>query len=112
MRKILVIFTLIGSLSIISACAKDGGFAEAEEEISIEKTLGTLIGIGLVVCAVDPNCVVPGAGNSSYSSFTGGPDWDWDIFPNGQYVCRSIQTGQFAEHYHCDGMPMDDYRWP
>ncbi|HJO88286.1 MAG: hypothetical protein QF553_01725 [Alphaproteobacteria bacterium] len=112
MRKILVIFTLIGSLSIISACAKDGGFAEAEEEISIEKTLGTLIGIGLVVCAVDPNCVVPGAGNSSYSSFTGGPDWDWDIFPNGQYVCRSIQTGQFAEHHLCNGMPMDDDRWP
>ena len=85
--------------------------AETEEEFSFENTLGAILGVGLVFCAIDPSCVVPGAGNSSYS-LTGGPYWDWDIFPDGQYVCRSIQTGRFAEHYHCDGMPMDDDRWP
>lgn len=43
-------------------------------------------------------------------------EWDWDRFRNkvGQLVwaCRSIQTGQFADPYHCAGKPQTDYRWP
>ncbi len=42
-------------------------------------------------------------------------DWDWDGFDNqGNYVwvCRGVQTGQFAEYAHCDGDLKVDDRWP
>ena len=85
--------------------------AETEEEFSFENTLGAILGVGLVFCAIDPSCVVPGAGNSSYS-LTGGPYWDWDIFPMVSTSVGQSRLVGFAEHYHCDGMPMDDDRWP
>ena len=44
--------------------------------------------------------------------YTGGPLFDWDIFANGQYRCRTISNGQFAEDILCDYMPLDDDRWP
>jgi hypothetical protein len=40
-------------------------------------------------------------------------DWDWDYFKaNGQWRCRSIKTGRFAEDYNCRNDPKDDDRWP
>ena len=40
-------------------------------------------------------------------------DWDWDYFKaNGQWRCRSIKTGRFAENYNCRNDPKDDDRWP
>jgi hypothetical protein len=39
-------------------------------------------------------------------------DWDWDYFKaNGQWRCRSIKTGRFAEDYNCRNDPKDDDRW-
>ena len=40
-------------------------------------------------------------------------DWDWDYFKaNGQWRCRSIKTGRFAENSKCRNDPKDDDRWP
>jgi hypothetical protein len=60
--------------------------------------------------------------NSNYyvpPGLTGGPNFDWDIFSNGQYRCRTIngantpyENGQWAKNNNCSGMPVDDDRWP
>ena len=42
-------------------------------------------------------------------------EWDWDgFYHQGQhvYVCRGVQTGQFAEYEHCAGKSQNDDRWP
>jgi hypothetical protein len=42
-------------------------------------------------------------------------EWDWDAFyRNGNlvWVCRGVQTGQFAHHSHCQNKPQLDWRWP
>lgn len=40
-------------------------------------------------------------------------DWDWDYQPgNNQWVCRGVQTGQYAEVENCRYDTIDDNRWP
>jgi hypothetical protein len=40
-------------------------------------------------------------------------DWDWDYQPvNNRWVCRGIQTGQYAELRNCAYDAKDDNRWP
>ena len=40
-------------------------------------------------------------------------DWDWDYFrSNGQWRCRGIQTGRFADNSNCLWDRKDDDRWP
>lgn len=42
-------------------------------------------------------------------------EWDWDAFfrnENLVWVCRGVQTGQFAHHSHCHNKPQLDWRWP
>ena len=40
-------------------------------------------------------------------------DWDWDYQPaNGQWACRGIQTGRYAQHSNCLYDAKDDDRWP
>lgn len=42
--------------------------------------------------------------------------WDWDYMNGGNgfpiWVCRGVQTGQFAEEAKCAGRLMNDGRWP
>lgn len=65
----------------------------------------------------------PGTSNSpsysapspSYNSPSSGTDWDWDWDyqpANGQWVCRGIQTGQYATRDKCAIDTMVDDRWP
>ena len=50
---------------------------------------------------------------SSQQQYTGGPNYDWDIFSDGKdYRCRNIASGRFAKDYFCNNMPLDDDRWP
>jgi len=42
-------------------------------------------------------------------------DWDWDQFYDSGalvWVCRGLQTGQFAEPYRCQYKMQTDWRWP
>ena len=53
-----------------------------------------------------------GAGGGSPSSDF---QWDWDMFyQGGKQVarCRGVQTGQFAEDWHCNGKAVNDNHWP
>ena len=54
-----------------------------------------------------------GGGYSSSSYAETDRDWDWDYMPeNRQWVCRGIQTGQFAEPHNCSFDLQNDDRWP
>jgi hypothetical protein len=69
--------------------------------------------MGAVARADSPGCADGLAkGLSGGPSFTGGPNFDWDQFSNGQFRCRKISNGQFANNSECYGMPKDDDRWP
>ena len=49
---------------------------------------------------------------TSYPSARTDSDWDWDYQPgNGQWVCRGIQTGQYAALSNCAYDIKDDNRW-
>ena len=64
-------------------------------------------------CAAFMKGFADGYNAASGNYLTGGPYYDWDIFTNGtEYACRNITNGQFADAYYCDGMPLDDDRWP
>ena len=42
-------------------------------------------------------------------------DWAWDQFYKDGYLvwaCRGMQTGQFAEEWHCSPKVKTDYAWP
>jgi hypothetical protein len=41
-------------------------------------------------------------------------EWDWDQFWNGGqrvWVCRGVQTGEFADFERCRFVPQYDHRW-
>lgn len=55
-------------------------------------------------------CPAPG---STVNTYVTDYDWDWDYQPaNGQWVCRGIQTGQYAALSNCAYDIKDDNRWP
>lgn len=44
-------------------------------------------------------------------------DWDWDEFYNANFgrmvwVCRGVQTAQFADEWRCSSKAKIDWRWP
>ncbi len=57
-----------------------------------------------------------GGGGGNYTGSTTDYAWDWDQFYNDQYqlvwICRGVQTGQFAELSKCYGKFQTDSRWP
>ena len=51
-----------------------------------------------------------------YSAPASDYQWDWDQQRN-QYqqliwICRGVQTGQYAEESRCSGLAQTDWRWP
>jgi len=106
----------------LTACTEGGGiYGKSDENFSVGRSIGgiaaVLLGAGAVSCAKDPNCTLPT--QSSYApTYTGGPDFDWDMFNNGQHRCRTVTNGynrvagQWAVNENCAGMPLDDDRWP
>jgi hypothetical protein len=52
--------------------------------------------------------------SGSANSYTANDyDWDWDYQPaNGQWVCRGVQTGQYASLGNCAYDLKNDDRWP
>lgn len=60
-----------------------------------------------------PPVSTPSTSAPTYPSTTVDWDWDWDYQPaNGQWVCRGIQTGQYAVPDRCAMDIKDDNRWP
>ena len=95
---------------IATACAEGGGFYKEGKKFSLIRTIGAVGGAALAVQ------IIKEGGGGGGPSYTGGPVYDWDIFSNGQYRCRTIAGsptgGQFVDNSLCSGMPLDDDRWP
>lgn len=86
---------------------------------SSKKSFGKVLA-GVLLCAAAPNTGSQAACMESFATgITGGArssndyDWDWDFQPgNQQWVCRGVQTGQYAEVANCRYDSKTDYRWP
>lgn len=73
------------------------------------------IGVGVVAVLLGVAAARRGGGGGGGAAATD-YDWDWDQIYN-QYrqlvwVCRGVQTTQFAEAWHCNGKLQTDLRWP
>ena len=111
--------TALVLLFSVCACGSDGKmYKEGQNKFSLGRTIfavgGTALAVmGAAACADSPGCAEGLAnGFSGGPSFTGGPNFDWDQFSNGQFRCRNISNGQFDNNSECYGMPKDDDRWP
>jgi len=68
----------------------DGAFENIQKDLAIYDSLG-----------------------QDYTSNSSDNDWDWDYQPgNNQWVCRGVDTGQYAELENCAYDVIDDDRWP
>lgn len=86
---------------------KDGVIAErGNPNANTDAFLGALF-VGALTYAV-----VESGGASGYRPLSD-REWDWDYQPgNAQWVCRGVQTGQYANLENCKHQVMDDNRWP
>tara|TARA_B100001093_G_scaffold198605_1_gene190893 strand:+ start:201 stop:542 length:342 start_codon:yes stop_codon:yes gene_type:complete len=112
MKNISIIIVL--SILVVAGCTSSGEIYDEtkheKEDFSLLNTIGAIGAAAVVI-----NEVYNSSGNSSgYSSFASSDsDWDWDYQPaNNQWVCRGIQTGQYAELENCAYDEVDDDRWP
>jgi len=76
--------------------------------------LGGVLKVAAVVAAADfvidnADVIAEAMAQSAQQDY----DWDWDYFrSNGQWRCRGIQTGRFADNSNCIWDRKDDDRWP
>jgi len=91
--------------------ARRGLGVEACGQLVRNQNIG--VGVAAVVGAVLVAAARKGGGGGGAA---GDSQWDWDLYNNayGQptWSCRGVQTGQFAELWHCNGLVKTDYRWP
>jgi len=117
MKKIIATSLMI--FSIMSSCTENGDIYDPKKhkksEFSAEKTIGLIVGTAIVAVAVseasagDADAFAEGFANSSQTD----TDHDWDYQPgNNTWVCRGVQTGQYADLDNCDYDVKDDDRWP
>jgi hypothetical protein len=98
-------------------------YANCEKQVANEKGAA----VGAVVLGVLGAAAIysakhgggGGGGGAAQASPSNGAidyEWDWDQFmaPGDGLVwaCRGVQTGQFADEWHCAGKPKADLRWP
>lgn len=87
---------------------------ERSSETPFLDFLGGVLKVAAVVAAADfvidnADVIAEALAESSTQDY----DWDWDYFKsNGQWRCRGIQTGRFADNSNCLWDLKDDDRWP
>lgn len=96
------------TLIIVVSCTDDGQIYDSnkhsKEDFSGENTAGLLLGLAIIGAAANS-----GYGGAPLTDY----DWDWDYLPgSGQWRCRGIQTGEFADSINCLYDTKDDDRWP
>jgi len=65
----------------------------------------------LAACQLNPN--KPYNSQPTFSGSNYDYDWAWDFQPgDGRWVCRGIQTGQYASKSNCANDFKNDSRWP
>lgn len=93
-------------LSLLSGCATEEG--------------NNRLKAGLLIAAIGATAYALSRGGGGSGGYYAPPttdyDWAWDYqnAPNGltMWVCRGMQTGQYAEKEHCAYKPMIDNQWP
>lgn len=89
---------------------KDGKVIKSGNNISeiTETTLTVLLVAGAAYAIANSEGSSPG-----YTSTRSDTDWDWDWQPgNSSWVCRGIDTGQYATLDKCQYDIKNDSRWP
>ena len=113
-------YIFLSIIFMLSSCTDKGEIYNSSKHTKKDFSLGNtiLMGVGAVGAAMlvddcyDTNCLGGYGGGSSSRSYTD-YDWDWDYQPaNGKWVCRGIQSGQYAELDNCAYDYQDDDRWP
>ena len=85
----------------LSACSSSREFTTDTDEMDIGNTVGFIIGAAAIIYAASE-----GGGGGSYCNYE--PSLR-DYQPgNNQWVCRSINTGQYTEACNCDGQDYVD----
>jgi hypothetical protein len=79
--------------------------------------IGALIVVAAAAAAAASSSGGGGGGGGAPASNYASSDyeWDWDIFSEygvQKVACRGVQTGQFADNWHCSGKLVNDNRWP
>jgi len=86
---------------------KDGQMVKSGNNIANAAVVAIIVGAVYAIAASN------GGGGGGGGHAPSDSDWDWDYQPkNGQWACRGIQTGQYAELSKCAGDYKDDDRWP
>jgi len=94
------------------SCTNSGEFYDSAKHTKKDFSMtNTVLGVAGTALAI--GVIAAGAGAGSGGGSVTDYDWDWDYQPaNNQWVCRGIQTGQYAELYNCAYDVKDDDRWP
>ena len=94
---------------ICYAGRSDGLFCSSVDEV----------GEGICYAGGDTSCSYIRSVQEGYLRYLadfGDKDWDWDQFYDRYgslvWMCRGVQTGQFADEEKCDGEYQTDRRWP
>jgi hypothetical protein len=89
---------------------------EAAKQARYQKIKNGLIATAAVLVVAGAVYAAANSGGGGGSTAVNDYQWDWDVFYNeqGQLVayCRGVQTGQFADKWHCNGLSVTDARWP
>lgn len=101
----------------VSGCTSSGDVYDSEKHKKDDFSWRNTILLGVGVAAVIGAAAAAADSNTGYTNSYSGSneddDWDWDYQPaNGQWVCRGVQTGRYAELENCYGDIQDDDRWP
>jgi hypothetical protein len=102
-------------VALLSGCASsahDRRMADADGET----TAGEYALVGLAALLVGASAYSSGYNSAGYRAPATDWDWDWDLQPmpygGAQWVCRGVQTAQYADQWRCASKLKTDYRWP
>lgn len=113
--------TASGDSSFVALVSDEAGkrslSSERCEALIREENQRAALILGAIAIGIAAAAAKHGGGGGGATS---GPptdyEWDWDEIRNefGRlvWVCRGVQSGQFAELWHCGGKVKTDWRWP
>ena len=100
---------------LLIACTSGGEIYDSSKHDKEDFDLGNTIPLGIGAAAfIGAAAAGADSGGGGYGGgYATDYDWDWDYQPaNGQWVCRGIQTGQYAKLDNSAYDHQDDDRKP
>lgn len=92
---------------------------QCADKIAKENSVAAVVGVAALI-GVAIAASRKGGGGGAVGASTSPPpqdyEWDWDEFYNVNrqlvWMCRGVQTGQFADPRQCSSKALVDWRWP